>query len=187
MLSAALLSTLLSVTGGAHGGLTNGKTTFAALKCASPRLPAAILDGSNSSVSQDLSATPLSVVTVQGGAEPLTLAVAIDPRSRERGLMCVTALRPDAGMVFVFPQDGDWEFWMKATVTPLDMLWVAADGTVRNVFANVPAASLDTADDKVARRRGRGRYVIELRAGDAARDHITVGTHLQLPALQAAQ
>ncbi|MDQ2909102.1 MAG: DUF192 domain-containing protein, partial [Candidatus Eremiobacteraeota bacterium] len=124
---------------------------------------------------------------ITGAATPLTLAVAADSRSRERGLMCVTALRPDAGMIFVFPQDSNWEFWMKNTVTPLDMLWVAADGTVRNVFANVPAATLDTADDKVARRRGQGRYVIELRSGDAARDHIAVGTHLQLPPLQATE
>jgi len=183
---AAVLVALLSVkNGGANNGLMNGKAIFATLKCANPRLPADILSGANGAITQDVSAAPLPLVTATGPAVPLTLAVAADGRSRELGLMCVTALKPDAGMIFVFPNDSDWEFWMKNTVTPLDMLWVAPDGTVRDVAADVPASTLDTTDDKVARRRGHGRYVIELRSGEAARESIVVGTRLHLPSLNA--
>lgn len=186
MHSAALLFALLSVTNGAHGGLANTNAKLATLHCADPRLPSGILDGANGSVDQEVSATPLPVVSVTGTVKPLTLAVAADPRSRELGLMCVTALKPGTGMVFVFPTDSEQEFWMKNTVTPLDMLWIASDGTVRDVFPDVPAATLDMPDDQVARRHGRGRYVIELRSGEAAAAHITPGTHLQLPPLHAA-
>ncbi|MBC5800165.1 MAG: DUF192 domain-containing protein [Candidatus Eremiobacteraeota bacterium] len=186
--AAAVLVALLSInTGGANKGVMNGKATFATLKCANPRLPPEILMGANGAVSQDVSAMPLPLVTAAGAATPLTLAVAADDRSRELGLMCVTALKPGAGMIFVFPSDAEWEFWMKNTVTPLDILWVAPDGTVRDVAADVPAAMLDTPDDKVARRRGQGRYVIELRSGDASRERITVGTRLQLPSLQTTE
>ncbi len=185
---AAVLVALLSVNnGGANNGLMDGRVTFATLKCANPRLPADILSGANGAISQDVSAKPLPLVTATGSAVPLTLAVAADGRSRELGLMCVTALKPDAGMIFVFPNDSDWEFWMKNTVTPLDMLWVGPDGTVRDVAADVPASTLDTTDDKVARRRGHGRYVIELRSGEAAREHIAVGTRFALPPLQATE
>ncbi len=185
MLSGAALAALLSVTSGSPGGLTSTKATFATLKCANPRLPAAILDGANASITQDVNATPLPTVNVTGAANPLTLALAADSATRARGLMCVTAIRPHAGMLFAFPQPGQYEFWMKDTVTPLDMVWVGADGTVHNVFANVPAATLETSDEKVARRRGQGRYVIELRSGAAAREHITVGTKLTVPPVDA--
>ncbi len=184
MLRVAALAVVVAVgTGGANRGLGNGKATFAALKCASARLPAAILAGANGAVSSDVDAEPLTVVTAAGGSTPLTLAVADDPRSRELGLMCVTALKPNAGMIFIFPRESDWGFWMKNTVTPLDMLWLSSDGTVHDVAANVPASTVNSPEDKIARRTGRGRYVVELRAGDAARNSIAVGTHLRLPAL----
>ena len=39
---------------------------------------------------------------VTGGAKALRVAVAADTPTRELGLMCVTALRPQHGMIFVF-------------------------------------------------------------------------------------
>jgi uncharacterized membrane protein (UPF0127 family) len=101
--------------------------------------------------------------------------------------MCVTKLRPQRGMIFVFAQSGRWDFWMKNTLVPLDMVWLDADGTVTTVAADVPAATRTTPDDAVARRSGNGLYVIELTAGEAAVDHLVVGKRLSLPALHASQ
>jgi uncharacterized membrane protein (UPF0127 family) len=95
--------------------------------------------------------------------------------------MCVTRLRPHAGMLFVFERSGDWEFWMKNTLIPLDMIWVAFDGTVSGIASNVPASKVTTPDDEVARRSGDGLYVIELAAGEAASDGIVKGVKLVLP------
>jgi uncharacterized membrane protein (UPF0127 family) len=64
------------------------------------------------------------------------------------------------------------------------MIWLDADGTITTVAANVPSSTLETPDAAVARRNGHGRYVIELRAGEAARERLAVGTRLQLPPLQ---
>jgi uncharacterized membrane protein (UPF0127 family) len=110
----------------------------------------------------------------------LRLAVAGDFASRELGLMCVTRLRPNAGMIFVFDSAGTWDFWMKNTVAPLDMIWVETDGTVSNVAADVPASTLTTPDDAIARRSGHGLYVIELPAGEAALDGILKGAKLTI-------
>jgi len=110
----------------------------------------------------------------------LRLAVAGDFATRELGLMCVTRLHPNAGMIFVFETAQTWDFWMKNTVTPLDMIWLEADGTVTNVAANVPASTLVTRDDAVARRSGHGLYVIELPAGEAALDGIVKGAKLTI-------
>jgi uncharacterized membrane protein (UPF0127 family) len=97
--------------------------------------------------------------------------------------MCVTRLRPQHGMIFVFDVDSVQEFWMKNTLVPLDMVWVASDGTVTHVAANVPASTSATPDENVARRRGSGRYVIELPGGEAALDGIRTGVTFSLPTL----
>jgi uncharacterized membrane protein (UPF0127 family) len=117
-------------------------------------------------------------VRVDAPKASLRLVVAEDETARELGLMCVTWIRPHAGMIFSFDTDQSQEFWMKNTLISLDMIWVRADGRVDTVAARVPASTRATPDDKVARRTGRGRYVIELAAGEAAKDGIVRGTCL---------
>ncbi len=177
----AVLTWLALFFGGGAGYGTAGGAKAATLPCASPHLPPAILAGSNAAVSSDVAATPLATVTATGASAPLTLAVASTEPERELGLMCVTALRRNAGMLFAFPTEQPWDFWMKNTVIPLDMIWVRADGKVTSIAANVPSSTLETPTDKVARRMGEGLFVIELRAGEAARDGITIGTVLDFP------
>jgi len=90
------------------------------------------------------------------------------------------------GMIFVFP-DGDLDrgFWMKDTITPLDMVFVRRDGTVSSVAVNVPATPPKTPDEKVARRNGTGQYVIELGAGQAGQFGVLPGTRLVIAPLAA--
>ena len=168
---------LLAVACGAGAQSADGPTVK---DCANPQLPPELLDGAVAAVR-----SPLPVVTASAPAVTLRLAVANDEASRELGLMCVTRLRPQHGMIFVFAENRDWEFWMKNTLVPLDMLWVDDDGTITTVAARVPASTRDTPDDAVARRRGRGRYVIELASGEASTDNLKVGTRLKLPPLHA--
>jgi uncharacterized membrane protein (UPF0127 family) len=120
----------------------------------------------------------LATVTIQAPKAALTLQVARTDEQRETGLMNVTNLEPHTGMVFVFDRDEPEEFWMKDTLVPLDMVYVAANGVVRDVFENVPATTPDTPDAKIPRRDGRAKYVIELPAFEAAKDGIQTGTVL---------
>jgi uncharacterized membrane protein (UPF0127 family) len=92
--------------------------------------------------------------------------------------MNVTKLAPHTGMVFVFPQDGDVQFWMKDTLIPLDMVFVGADGVVTGVDPNVPVVPASTPDQDIPRRNGTGMYVIELPANEAVADGIHNGLHL---------
>jgi uncharacterized membrane protein (UPF0127 family) len=147
--------------------------------CANPRLPPELVEGTIATP-----ASPLPIVTGITSKVKLRLAVAASEQNRMVGLMCVLKLRPSEGMIFVFPRDDEWDFWMKNTLTPLDMIWLDADGTITTVAANVPSSTLATPDAAVARRNGHGRFVIELRAGEAARAKLAVGTRLQLPPLQ---
>ena len=89
-------------------------------------------------------------------------------------------------MIFVFPSAAQQGFWMKLTLISLDMVWLAPDGVVTSVAANVPASTLDTSEKSVARRYGQGQYVVELRAGEAQSDGIKKGVKLSLPVLHGA-
>ena len=51
---------------------------------------------------------------------------------------------------------------MKDTLVPLDMIFVAADGAVRRVYANVPVVARSLDDDAIPRESGDAKYVIEL-------------------------
>ena len=120
----------------------------------------------------------LLVEVVRAPKATLTLQIAKTDPEREFGLMNVTKLYPHTGMIFVFDQDGPVEFWMKDTLIPLDMVFVGPDGTVRTVFTNVPVVPATTADDKIPRRSGEAKYVIELPAGEATKDGIIPGVLL---------
>ena len=48
------------------------------------------------------------------------------------------------GMLFDFYQDAPVSFWMKNTLIPLDMVFIAGDGTIKHVHANAVPMSTDT-------------------------------------------
>lgn len=100
------------------------------------------------------------------------LELALDGPGRAKGLMF---RKPDSipergGMMFVFPNDQLLSFWMRNTLTSLDMLFLDSTLNVQGVLANVPIMN-DT-----SRTLGKeGRYVIELHAGAAQKYGIGEG------------
>ena len=128
-----------------------------------------------------------SIVAQAPNAE-LHLQVADTNAKREYGLMFRTSLPEHTGMVFVFAGDAPQTFWMKNTLIPLDMVFVAGNGVVRNVADHVPASKLTTPDDAVARRSASAKFVVELSAGEAAEDGIVTGSSISgFSSLQAAE
>lgn len=56
--------------------------------------------------------------------------------SREQGLMFRKKLAPNRGMLFDFKTPQPVAFWMKNTLIPLDMIFIAPDGRVVSVARN---------------------------------------------------
>jgi uncharacterized protein len=86
-------------------------------------------------------------------------------------------LRPATGMLFFFPADGDYGFWMKNTLIPLDMIWIDSARKVVHIKADVPPCRIEDCpsyDPGVP-----ARYVLELAAGEAARQQLRVGDLLR--------
>lgn len=121
----------------------------------------------------------LPVTVVVAPRAQLRLETATTDPERERGLMSRTSLPAHTGMLFVFDSDEPVSFWMKDTLVPLDMIFVASDGTVRKVFTRVAPAAPDTPDNEIPLETASARYVIELPAGEAAADGIANGVHLR--------
>jgi uncharacterized protein len=122
----------------------------------------------------------LPVAAITAPKAVLRLEVASTDSQRECGLMYRTSLAEHTGMIFVFAQDAPIEFWMKNTFVPLDMVFISADGIVRTVFPTVATVPATLPDDQIPREGDVAKYVIELPAGEAARDGIVSGVKLNI-------
>jgi len=107
----------------------------------------------------------------------VTAELAVTEEERARGLMFREKVQPDQGMLFVFEREDVHAFWMKNTLVPLDMLWLDSDRRIVHIAADVPPCLADPCPSY-----GPGspaRYVLELRAGEAARHWLRAGDRLQ--------
>ncbi len=122
----------------------------------------------------------LPTIAVHAPRAELTLEAARTEAQRERGLMYRTAIAPHTGMIFIFDRDAPVKFWMKNTLVPLDMIFIGPDGTVRQIFSNVPVVNQTLPDSDIPREGGVAKFVIELSAGEAVGDGLTQGVKLDL-------
>lgn len=100
-----------------------------------------------------------------------------DDELRAQGLMFRDHLDPGTGMLFFFPEDGVYSFWMKNTRIPLDMIWIDAAKKIVHMKNDVPPCRIDNCpsyDPGVP-----ARYVLEVAGGEAARNGFRVGDVLR--------
>lgn len=123
---------------------------------------------------------PAPLVVVTGtGERSFTIEIADDAAERSAGLMFRQDMPDDRGMLFVFQETRDVAFWMKNTPMALDLLFVGQDGRIRAIMQGEPQseAIIDPGEPV--------RFVLELKAGTAAREGIAAGDLLRHPAIDA--
>ena len=111
---------------------------------------------------------PLVAVT-PGGEKSFAIEVADDAGERSSGLMFRETMADDRGMLFVFEQTQPVGFWMKNTPMPLDLIFIAEDGTVRAVKQGMPLSEAVISPGEPV------RFVLELKAGTAEKAGIVDG------------
>ena len=116
----------------------------------------------------------LVIVTHDGKPHLFHVEMAVTPDQQEIGLMWRTSLAPDQGMLFDSGESRVSEMWMKNTVIPLDMVFIAADGTVAAVADQAVPYSTNVISSHVP-----VRATLELAGGIADQLDIRVGDKVQ--------
>ena len=112
----------------------------------------------------------------------ISVEIAADDPTREQGLMFRDHLAADHGMIFLFPQNGVYPFWMKNTIIPLDMIWIDDQHRVNYVASDVPPCKADPCGN-YGSTTVPSRYVLETAAGVAKKHNIAAGSVLRFEGL----
>lgn len=127
--------------------------------------------------SADASAHPESglriipvTITHAGKAHVFKAELAQSPQEQAKGLMFRTVLGPDEAMLFPFEPPKAASFWMRNTVIPLDLLFIASDGRVANI-----AAQAKPYDESRLQSAGLVKAVLEIPGGRAQELGLAVG------------
>jgi uncharacterized membrane protein (UPF0127 family) len=85
----------------------------------------------------------ITVEPPAGGGDLMAwcLLAALNAEERSRGLMTVTDLHGYSGMVFVYAEDTQNEFYMRNTPTPLSIAWIDAAGGLVSTADMDPCAN----------------------------------------------
>lgn len=118
-----------------------------------------------------------ATVTIESGAVKhiFKVDVASTPDQQKQGLMFRTNIPADGGMLFApYPPEGggprEASFWMKDTPSPLDIIFIRADGTIATIAEN----TIPFSEDQV--RSGEPvAAVLEINGGRAAELGISPG------------
>jgi len=117
-----------------------------------------------------------SGVRLRVGSSSYTLALATTEQTRNIGLGGRNTMALDQGMLFVFDKPAVQCFWMKDMHFPLDIIWLDAAKGVSYIKQNV---SPDTYPATFCSPTAT-KYVIELNAGEVAKQHMSIGQKLSL-------
>jgi len=108
----------------------------------------------------------------------LTVEVADTERRRATGLMFRKVLNDSEGMLFVFQENRNHNFWMKNTNFPLDILWFDEEMQIVSMEKN--AQPCLTNNCTVILSEVNSVYALEVNAGFADRIGLEIGKKMSL-------
>ena len=112
-------------------------------------------------------------VPLKIGTHRLVAEIAATTEARTVGLMHRFSLKPDHGMVFVFPEPQPLTFWMKNTFVPLSIAFIGADGKILNIDDMAPQT--ETGHPSL----GLALYALEMKKGWFAERGIVAGDRIE--------
>ena len=104
----------------------------------------------------------------------IEIEIAETEATREKGLMFRKHMKPNQGMLFIFPDESRRTFWMKDTDLPLDLVFVNAEKMIIHIAPNcVPYSTESIPSFEYA------QYVVEVNAGYCKQNQIIVGGFIE--------
>ena len=118
-----------------------------------------------------------TIVVIGGEGEGVELTVEVARTSGERslGLMFREELPEDDGMLFVFPEDTEAGFWMRDTLIPLSIAFIAADGTILDL------QDMEPLSEDTHRPSEAYRYALVVNQGWFRERGFDVGDRVEMP------
>ena len=110
------------------------------------------------------------IMVTSTGEYPMLIEFALTAEQRQRGLMYRPDLPDNYGMLFVFPDSQPLSFWMKNTLSPLDIIYIRPGGMIDSIQQGTPRSEETLPSD------GPAKFVLELRAGLAETYGLRPGT-----------
>lgn len=90
---------------------------------------------------------PMAKVTLHIGKASLTTEIAATAAQEERGLMYVTKMPDNDGMIFLLPKVTTATFWMKNTLIPLSVAFIDKNGVILEIHDMKPQDETITRSD----------------------------------------
>ena len=130
------------------------------------------LAGSTLARAQPGQAQSLPTITLNAGMHLIRAQVADSDGTRQTGLMHRKDMPANDGMLFVFDEANPQCFWMRNTLLPLTIAFVADDGTIVNLADMQPMTERSHCSAKPV------RFALEMNLGWFAKRGIKAGAKL---------
>lgn len=147
-------------------------------------LPAGYGAGASAQQMNNLATFSREALKIQSGdkTHKFSVELALNSRQHAQGLMFRRTMATDAGMLFIYRREEPTAMWMKNTFIPLDMLFIARDGTVKKIAERTVPMS-----EAVIPSGGPVVAVLELNAGTASRLGLKAGDKVVSSSLGTAR
>jgi len=113
-------------------------------------------------------------IKADSGNAVVLAEIADSQQKWETGLMYRESLATDRGMLFIFPSTLSRTFTMENTFIPLDIIFIAGDGTILYIYENARPGSGPVYTSPPS------RYVLEVNGGFCTAKGIKVGDKINI-------
>jgi len=102
--------------------------------------------------------------------------IAETQEEREKGLMGIEYLDKNNGMLFIFPESGKYNFWMKNTLIPLDIIWIDSNNAVIEIKENFQPCKENIGENcDIYYSKKNALYVLEINGNTVSKNDIKIG------------
>lgn len=116
--------------------------------------------------------TQTQTKTIVANSNLVTAEISSTYKAKVQGLSGRLSLKKGEGMLFIFPKDGLYAFWMKDMNFPIDIIWLNAQKKIVSVSKTVTPESYP----KTVTSSEPATYILEVPAGFADTHNITLDT-----------
>lgn len=117
------------------------------------------------------------LVTLPNGRQ---IRAEVETTSEEmaRGMMFRESLAADHGMLFFHVKPDLYRYWMFQCKIPLDIIWMDSERRIVEISANTPPCQKPASECPSYGGTKTSQFVLEMKAGEAARNRLKTGDTL---------